>query len=981
LSINKIKESAKMRINQVVGIGFIVFIYFLSSAYQATKSISELHPFINLRIKEANGSNYVLLEKTLQEVEDKFNIETDTLALLYHSIGAACFNSRLEFKALEYYKKALEIRLKILPPNDYNLTKTFQGYGRTLGRVRRLDESLYYLEKNLKIREATLRPKSDSIAEASMIHGLYQIDKGDYNKAKELIENAISIFQFNLKDSYRLAYSYQYLGNCHYFSQQYSKAIDAYNKAIKIMDIIGNTEGISECSHNIGCVFRDEKQFVKAILYFEKAQKSNPHSEYLNNIANTYLELKQYPKAYQYINQALDFAAKNQSLCYYYIPRIYVTLGDIYAGDGKPNKAIRAYNQSIQLFLNEPVPPLGVRGLDPLSPEGIRDVTALHILPLSSNAASCRPDLLKVLRKKGAALNQLYIKTKDPQCLKVALANYQQCDVLLRDMLQGFSEENSRFFWTENVKDIYENGIRTALALKDNDAALAFAENSKAFNLLTELQNNRAKHFGGVPDALLEEEKKLRTNVAFWQKISFDPSIDSARMAQSREGLLKAKLDFEGFQKQLEKAYPNYFKLKYQTDKPLTIKDLQAKMTDNMAVVQYYLGDSSLFVFSVSKSNSAVLEKKITPSRNNRDFVPQQLFSEINDLRRSTGDYKFLKEKSDSAQILYLSSARFLYKNLLEGPLSILGKIERLRIIPDGALSYIPFEMLLTEDAASWRGDNTPWLLKRMAVSYAYSNRLLDAENGGKTEGNFGGYGISYEANKFFFSEAEKKNDKITPLKYTVEEVNNIQSMLNGKAWIDQSATKKMFLENAPKQGVIHLAMHGFLDPKDALNSGLIFSRNAPNDTTNYLTGYDLYAMELNTKLAVLSACNTGDGVLKGKEGIMSLARSFAFAGCQSLVMSLWSVPDKTTSDIMSHFYENLKNGMPKDVALQQAKLTHLSTAEPSRRVPNTWAAMILMGDIEPLSFAKWWQSGWLWSGVVVGFFGFVFFRKKMKLA
>jgi CHAT domain-containing protein/tetratricopeptide (TPR) repeat protein len=915
----------------------------------------ELHAFINQRIKEAGSDNYKLLEKTLQEVAPKFTIETDTLGLLYHRLATAYFNNDLEFKALPIYKKALEIRRKVLKPNNYDLTKTLQGYGRTLARTRRLEEALPLLEENLKIRETILTPQSDSLAEAYMIYGWAKKEKGDYNEAINLNNKAVSIFEKNKQDSSRWSYALQYLGISFCKASQFEKGINSFNFAINIMEKIGDTKGISECSHNIGCALLDQKRFAEALPYFEKAQKYYPHSEYLNTIANTYLELKQYPKAYQYINQALDFAAKNQSLCYYYIPRIYVTLGDIYTSDGKPNEAISAYNQSIQLFLNDSI--------------SIKK-GPLSIWQLSSNAASCRPDLLKVLRKKGAALNQLYIKTKDPQCLKVALVNYQQCDVLLREMLQGFSEENSRFFWTENVKDIYENGIRTALALKDNDAALAFAENSKAFNLLTELQNNRAKHFGGVPDALLEEEKKLRTNVAFWQKIAFDPSVDSARMAQSREGLLKAKLDFESFQKQLEKAYPNYFKLKYQTDKPLTIKDLQAKMADNMAVVQYYLGDSSLFIFSVSKSNSVVLEKKITP----------QYFSEIKDLRRSTGDYKFVKEKSDSAQILYLSSARFLYKNLLEGPLSILGKIERLRIIPDGAISYIPFEMLLTEDATSWRGDNTPWLLKRMAVSYAYSNRLLDAENSGKTEGDFGGYGISYEANKFFFSEAEKKNDKITPLKYTVEEVNNIQSMLNGKAWIDQSATKKMFLENASKQGVIHLAMHGFLDPKDALNSGLIFSRDTPNDTTNYLTGYDLYAMELNTKLAVLSACNTGDGVLKGKEGIMSLARSFAFAGCQSLVMSLWSVPDKTTSDIMSHFYENLKNGMPKDVALQQAKLTHLSTAEPSRRVPNTWAAMILMGDIEPLSFAKWWQSVWLWIGVVAAFVGVGFLRNRKSI-
>jgi tetratricopeptide (TPR) repeat protein len=929
-------------------------------------SHNKYHALIAERLAQASETeDYNLLEKTVSEVEPHL-VETDTLALLYHRLGAMYFNARLEFKAIPYYKKALDIRSKVLPKSDYNTTKTLQGLGRTLSRVRMADEGLPYLIQNNDIRKQICLPNSDSIAEAEMMLANGYIDLGNYEKAIDLFQNAILKFAKNKTDTIRWAYSYQHLAVARLLAEQYPTSIQDSRKAIDLLGKIADNKGISECNHNIGFALTKQNKYAESISYFEKAQSNYPHSENLTDIAEAYRAEGQFQKAHQNIDAAIVFASKNPNLCFYYTPRIYRVLGDIYTSEIKYEDALKSYNKAIDLLLHNKI---------------TQTYTPLSILTLSSNAASCRPDLLKILRKKGAALNQLYAKTKDPQCLKVALANYQQCDVLLRDMLQGFSEENSRFFWTENVKDIYENGIRTALALKDNDAALAFAENSKAFNLLTELQNNRAKHFGGVPDALLEEEKKLRTNVAFWQKIAFDPSEDSARMAQSREGLLKAKLDFEGFQKQLEKAYPNYFKLKYQTDKPLTIKDLQAKITDNMAVVQYYLGDSSLFIFSVSKSNSSVLEKKLTP----------QYFAEINDLRRSTGDYKFVKEKSDSAQILYLSSARFLYKNLLEGSLtaisgissvnSILGKIERLRIIPDGSLSYIPFEMLLTEDATSWRGDNTPWLLKRMAVSYAYSNRLLDVENSGKADGDFGGYGISYEANKFFFSETEKKNDKITPLKYTVEEVNNIQSMLSGKAWIDQSATKKTFLENAPKQSVIHLAMHGFLDPKDALNSGLIFSRNAPNDTTNYLTGYDLYAMELNTKLAVLSACNTGDGVLKGKEGIMSLARSFAFAGCQSLVMSLWSVPDKTTSDIMVKFYENLKNGMPKDVALQQAKLTHLNTAEPSRRVPNTWAAMILMGDIEPLSFAKWWQSGWLWSGVVVAFVGFVFFRKRMKLA
>jgi CHAT domain-containing protein len=258
-----------------------------------------------------------------------------------------------------------------------------------------------------------------------------------------------------------------------------------------------------------------------------------------------------------------------------------------------------------------------------------------------------------------------------------------------------------------------------------------------------------------------------------------------------------------------------------------------------------------------------------------------------------------------------------------------------------------------------------PCLLRKMAVSYAYSNRFLNSDIASIGADDFCGFGISYDKDNFFFSEQEKQNEKVTALQYTVSEVHNIKSLLGGTVWVENAATKANFNKNAPKNAIIHLAMHGFLDAQDPLNSGLIFSRESPADTTNYLTGYDLYAAQLRAKLAVLSACNTGDGPLRGREGVMSLARSFAYAGCESLVMSLWSVPDKTTSDIMGKFYENLKAGQPKDIALQNAKLYHLIHAEPSRRIPNSWGAMVLIGDITPLSGKNSVFKGFLW--VLVG--------------
>jgi tetratricopeptide (TPR) repeat protein len=984
-------------------IGLIAFCLFIS--YQNTSpSNYTVHALIAQRIKEAGTRNYTLLEKTLEEVKPHFSTETDTLAMLYHRLATAYFNRDLELKALPIYEKALEIRRKVLKHNDFDLSKTLQGYGRTLARVRRGDEGLPLLAENLKIRQSIFPPQSDSIAEALMIYGGGCNESGDYNKAITHIQQAITIFQSNKRDTSRWAYALQYLGVSYTRSKQYEKAIQSFTESVKLMESIGDTKGNSESSHNIGYVLMEQQQYAAALPYLEKAYNLYPHSEYLNNLAQAHNQLKQYNKAHQYINQSLDFAQKNQSLCYLYIPRIYVTLGDIFTGENKPSEALSAYNQALQLFLNDSIsikkdPLSGFR----LSDFGFRDDTQN---PKSdkrnpiNGLASCRPDVLKVLRQKNTPLSILHKKTQDPQYLKLQLDNYRACETLVRDLLQSFTEENSRFFWTDNVKDIYENGIKIALALKDYDAALAFAESSKAFNLLSEIQNNRAKRFGGVPDTLLARERGLKSTIAFWQKIALDPATDSNRIAQSRNGLFQAKQDFEGFQKQLEKNYPKYHNLK-SPPPPLSISAVQATLNDSTVAIEYFLGDSSLFTFAFTKNSSQVFEQKLTPD----------VFQNIANLRRSTGDYKFIKNQPDSAQMLYLRSARALYKTLLESPLSKMGfsdvgfsvmdtasnrnpkpntqyPIKRLRIISDGALGYIPFDMLLTADATSWRGENTPWLLQKMAVSYAYSNRFLSSDTEGinpKSEtqntinNDFGGFGISYEKDQFYFSEKEKQNEKVTALQYTVGEVRSIKSLLGGNEWLDKEATKKVFTDNASKKSILHLAMHGFLDTHDPLNSGLIFSRETPTDTTNYLTGYDLYATQLKAKLGVLSACNTGDGQLKGREGIMSLARSFAFAGCESLVMSLWSVPDKTTSDIMVKFYENLKQGQPKDIALQNAKLFHLKNAEPSRRVPNNWAAMVVIGNVEALTWEGFEWGIMVWGLFTMGVLALLFYFIKKK--
>ena len=111
----------------------------------------------------------------------------------------------------------------------------------------------------------------------------------------------------------------------------------------------------------------------------------------------------------------------------------------------------------------------------------------------------------------------------------------------------------------------------------------------------------------------------------------------------------------------------------------------------------------------------------------------------------------------------------------------------------------------------------------------------------------------------------------------------------------------------------------------------------------------DIYNLSLNADLVTLSACETGIGELKRGEGIISLARAFAYAGAKSIVTTLWSVNDVRTSELMEHFYKNLYKGMDKDAALWQAKKDFLKAHKGMSAHPYYWAGFIPIGDMSPI--------------------------------
>lgn len=212
------------------------------------------------------------------------------------------------------------------------------------------------------------------------------------------------------------------------------------------------------------------------------------------------------------------------------------------------------------------------------------------------------------------------------------------------------------------------------------------------------------------------------------------------------------------------------------------------------------------------------------------------------------------------------------------------------------------------------------------------------------------------------------RGDNLIYLPGSLSEVDNISRMLKGKVGsvtphTGNSATESSFKREASNANIIHVSTHGFFNEDNGHvhssamhNSGLFFANANPAwkddfKPHSYQTGYEdgiLRADEIETLnlascgLVVLSACETGLGELKGDEGVYGLQRAFKLAGANNILMSLWSVPDAATEELMKSFYEFLLSGKDIDKAFYNAQKSMKESKNPIYGVRD-WGAFVLL--------------------------------------
>ena len=211
-------------------------------------------------------------------------------------------------------------------------------------------------------------------------------------------------------------------------------------------------------------------------------------------------------------------------------------------------------------------------------------------------------------------------------------------------------------------------------------------------------------------------------------------------------------------------------------------------------------------------------------------------------------------------------------------------------------------------------------------------------------------------------------------LPFARQEAQYVSGLSGGQLYLNKDARESVFKSVAGNYDIIHLAMHTFLNDINPMNSAMIFMQDKddqPEDGLLYT--YEVYGLPLKARMVVLSSCNTGSGKLSEGEGILSLARGFLYSGSQSVVMSMWEIDDKSGTDIIKSFYDNLKKGKSKSAALREARSHYLKKASQLKSHPYFWSSLVVYGDNSPVFYSARKLIIWL-SALVIALAGTAYF-------
>jgi CHAT domain-containing protein/Tfp pilus assembly protein PilF len=916
------------------------------------------------------------------------------LATIYFDLGNLYKLENKYPKALEYFLKSFKIRINIFEENSEYVSASYNGIGVAYLDIGSLDSAMLYLQKALAIRLNILGTEHLDVAISYNNLGNLHFKRTDFVDALACHQKALNIQMAvlgNTPNTYAAA-SYTNIGTDFDQLGDYYKALEFYQKALAIQSSMVGEDHFDLCSvlSNIGQEYHLIGDDKNAILYAEKAlniRRNYFGEEYpelgthYNTIGLIYESQKEFEKALPLLQKALSIRIKGYGENHPLVAESYNNMGTLFANSGDFNRALitfaKAMNIQNSIFGNE----------NPNIASTLFSVATVYMSKkewekareyfkksLKSIRYTQKGDffitldinlLIKILNSYSVCYLREYKMNGNPEGLLMAQDLIHQALGALDNQRINLKTEGSQNWLAKQTYEVYEQAIflETMISKKNSGSklkqdAFAHAEQSKSHFLQSQITVSKALKFSGIDTALLNQERNLRIMITWRTKLrqellaSGKSELDAAIFSYNNE-LFDLRQQYDQLIQRFETEYPAYYRLKYEL-RTETVETVQHDLLESgETLLEYFTGDSSIFIFVVQKERYEVVEVP-------RDFPLEDW---INSMRSGITDWfsgKIPDKEFGLSRQQYIQAAYNLYQKLIAPVNSLIPNKDRIIIIPDGVLTYIPFEALISEMPTDPKEMTSYqyWTLDH-DISYCFSATLLremrELEHHVKPTYNFLGIAPTYGGSKAFV--ASSLVDYTTrfghkALKFNDKEVDAIQKIIGGQVFTGQDATEQLFCDTVWCYRIVHTALHSEANDRNGEYSYLAFYET-PNDSieNEWLYVREVYNLRLNADMVVLSACQTGLGELRRGEGVIGLTRAFTYAGAKSIFNTLWSIDDKWTSELMAEFYKNLKSGQRKDSALANAKRSIIINGRDGREHPAFWAGFIGVGDMRAIGF------------------------------
>jgi CHAT domain-containing protein len=820
---------------------------------------------------------------------------------------------------LAFATEALDLTPKVFP-TDYALQGTVAvNYLETLYMMSRNEESVAWQELNL---EKLLRQNKNNnliISNLYMQCGAALNSVGNFTKADDYLQKSLKLLVSERGEyHFDVARAYYRYGYTLYERNEFQKAIGYYEKALPIFRKLKgekhqyNANTLSLIGESYAALKNADKALEYQLQAMDLAQQILPEDAeimvfFYNALAAAYTLNQQAEKGIPLLEKALAIDSTFE-YAYSGLARAYTQQKDFEKAHQNLDKSWKIFNYT--------------QGIDFAKIKSPRRFSS-HLLQ-RANIYKAQFDV-----------------TKEANFLAKAVEIVDEAKRLSVYNINRFPEpRNKKRFYEDAFSQIersLEIDYQYFISDKSNlQHAFDYVEFGKGFLLHQAMEEQRFLAKAEVPQAIKTKEKREKTEIEKLEKAIFEQGKNDALQNE----LFELKQAYAKTQNEVKSYCKNYYTQSVFAVPENTLRTAQALLDDETTLLDYVVTAKKIYVFVIQndKENWYVYDK---------DFPLEQMVTDFL-LSISTSQKDEFAYAKKAKQ--YVDLAALLYSKLI-APIAAELK-QNVIIIPDKALSNLPFDALITKvSEKTERFQQHQYLLQKYNISYCNSIDLLSKmktkSSDSEAKNSLLAIAPFYDNSSPFLdslkSIAAVTRDKLEALPYSGEEVFKVAKIMGGKTLVGDNASKNDVTKIWNNYNVLHFATHGKANFEQGEFSYLAFS---PTAQDKRLYAKDIYNFDLNhVEMVVLSACESGIGEQQIGEGAISIARAFAQAGAKSIVTTLWSINDEKTKDIMAYFYKNLKTGMTKSKALQQAKITYLLSQKGNNAHPFFWAAFQLIGN------------------------------------